>query len=350
MRNQPLAIQTENLKVSCRAPSNIAFIKYWGKHGRQLPLNPSLSMTLNKSHTRTSIEIVAKKDNSIINKFLFENKPQIRFQDRIENYLNSITDELPWLNDYSLNIETINSFPHSAGIASSASAFAALGWSLEKINESLTKTPFSTDRASHLARLGSGSASRSLFSNFSIWGKTNEHTQSSDTHAIEFSDFHENFKEIQNTILIVNNNEKSVSSSAGHSLMHGHLFKDLRFEQAKDNLRVLINAMKFGDWESFGQIVETEALTLHALMMTSSPSFILLEPQSVAIIHHIRSFRAQFKIPLYFTIDAGPNIHMIYPSSVKSDVNDFIKGQLIQLVGDSIIYDSIGRGAEQVNA
>lgn len=349
MRNQPLVIETENFKVSCRAPSNIAFIKYWGKHGRQLPLNPSLSMTLSQSHTTTSVELVSRKDDKIINSFLFENKPQNHFQDRIQRYLSSITDELPWLYDFSFNIETENSFPHSAGIASSASAFAALGWSLEKINESLTKTPFSIERASHLARLGSGSASRSLFSNFSIWGKTKENSLSSDTHAIEFSDFHESFNEIQNTILIVNNKEKSVSSSAGHSLMHGHLFKDLRFEQAKDNLKALINAMKIGDWESFGDIVETEALTLHALMMTSFPSFILLEPQSVAIIHHIRSFRAQFNLPLYFTIDAGPNIHMIYPASIKSRVNDFIKDQLSQFVEDNIIYDSIGSGAEQIN-
>ncbi|MCB0685806.1 MAG: diphosphomevalonate decarboxylase, partial [Saprospiraceae bacterium] len=114
--------------VRWQSPSNIALIKYWGKYGDQLPQNPSISFTLDKSFTQTKISYRFRPDrhSPISTTFLFEGKENAAFQERIERYLLKRKDFLPFLSDLHLDIESTNSFPHSAGIASSASAFSAL--------------------------------------------------------------------------------------------------------------------------------------------------------------------------------------------------------------------------------
>ena len=340
-------LETNPLRAHFKAPSNIAFVKYWGKHGRQLPKNPSISMTLNQCYTETKIELVKKQNGTLVKSFLFEGCEQNQFKLRVEKYLSSIDDIVPWINDYSFIISSENSFPHSTGIASSASAFAALASCIEKIDSILQSRVFDHQRTSFLARLGSGSACRSIYSDYTIWGESYLEKTSNDF-AIPFTKYHKEFKNLNDTVLIIDEKEKTVTSSVGHSLMHGHIFQQLRYEQAKDNLKVIIKAMETGDWESFGTALETEALTLHALMMTSSPSYILLSPNSLLAIQKIRKFRDETKLPVYFTIDAGPNIHILYPDSVKKQVGDFVKNELLKLA-QNIIYDQIGKGIKDLD-
>ncbi len=334
------------LNITYTSPSNIAFIKYWGKKYKQLPMNPSLSMTLDKCYTKTSVEFTKnnKTDFKIL-EFLLDGIQNDKFSARIEEFIDSNKEEFIFLNGFDLKISTSNNFPHSSGIASSASGMSAIVMSLLELEASIINKEIDLKKASYLSRLASGSASRSVYGAYTTWGSSSLEF-SSDEYAVSVNEF-ENFPSLLDTIVIVSKTEKTVSSSAGHNLMNAHPFAQARYDQARDNLVDMVQAMKDNDLKTFGEILELEALTLHALMMSSSPSYILLEPASLAIIHLIRQFREETSLPLYFTIDAGPNIHMIYPESIKDDVDLFIKKK-IQPACLSIIYDKLGTGPKLI--
>lgn len=334
-------------EVSWKSPSNIAFVKYWGKHGRQLPKNPSISMTLKESYTQMKVkfELCESSNDQIIQQFIFEGSDNQSFKNRFEKFLNSIVDQCPFVKNLKLEIESQNSFPHSAGIASSASALSALSMCITQI-ESIINGNDEVDykKASRLSRLGSGSACRSVFANFAIWGEDKD-IGSLDDFAIEFK-AHKAFSDLRDAILIVDSAPKKVSSSLGHDKMNNHPFASARFDQAKLNLKNIVKAMEKGDWNSFGEILEEEALTLHALMMSSSPSFILLKPNSLEIIERVREFREKTQAKLYFTIDAGPNIHLIYPKVDEHVVVPFLEELKPFCENSKIIFDQIGNGPE----
>lgn len=326
--------------VRFTSPSNIALVKYWGKFGRQFPMNPSISMTLNNCYTDCAITYSEVSENNAgVNSFEFEGEQNEKFKARIEKFLSSIKDKMPMLNSLSLDIKTSNSFPHSAGIASSASAMSALCMCLAAIAENT-----GTKYASELSRLASGSACRSVFPHYAIWGESKDF-DSTNYFAVPYADFNESFSSVHDAICIVSSAEKEVSSSVGHDLMNDHPFIEARIDQANDNLKKILAAMKIGDWKSFGLILENEALTLHALMMTSNPSFILLKGRSLEIIEAIRKFRNDTDLPIYFTIDAGPNIHILYPDSIKLEAVMFLEEKIKPLCENGkIIHDTIGLG------
>lgn len=149
-----------------KCPSNIAIVKYWGKKPIQIPCNSSLSMTLSKSYTETTLELLEKKSNHEIElDYFFENQKNAQFENRIQKYLSEQQSHFPFLKDFALRIHSKNSFPHSAGIASSASAFGALALTLLDAAEHFSRKRDHDDfikTASNLARLGSGSACRSI--------------------------------------------------------------------------------------------------------------------------------------------------------------------------------------------
>ena len=341
-------------KTSWRSPSNIALVKYWGKHGKQLPSNPSISFTLDKCYSETSFAISEKspKDKDIQLKFYFDKKENLAFRIKILSFFESIAKDFPFLSKYALSIHSTNSFPHSSGIASSASAMSALALCLCDMEAKLKPSGSKIDKdkflkkASYYARIGSGSASRSLYPVVSLWGETAKVKGSSDEHAIPFeNEIHKTFKKYQNSILIASSAEKKVSSRVGHALMKTNPFAKAHFKQANENIGEMISALKTGDIEKFGIITETEAMTLHALMMCSSPNFILMNPSSLAMINKIKTFREMTKLPLYFTLDAGPNIHLLYPENIKSKVIPFIQSELSEHCEDGrIIWDQIGKG------
>jgi diphosphomevalonate decarboxylase len=147
----------------------------------------------------------------------------------------------------------------------------------------------------------------------------------------------------------VSKKEKSVSSRAGHGLMEGNVYAKNRYKQANERIIQILKAMRNGDLETFGQIVEDEALTLHALMMASSPSFTLLEPNTIEMIKKIRAFRMDTKLPVFFTLDAGPNIHLLYPDNIVNDVKSFIMLDLKPLCESGlIIKDKVGKGPQKL--
>ncbi len=335
-----------------RCPSNIALVKYWGKRDFQKPTNPSLSFTLKNSYTETSVELIKKVGQKV--EFYFEGAANADFADRVEKYLDHISSRMSWINKHNFLIKSHNSFPHSTGIASSASSFGALALCFTELDFNLsgreTWTANFLQTASELARIGSGSACRSIYREFSVWGQTPLFESSSDNFAFPLaSGVHPVFSGLRDAILIVDSGRKEVSSSVGHQLMEKHFYQRSRIAQAHENLNALYLALLTGNQEKFAEVVECEALSLHAMMMTSSPSYILLKPNSLEIINLIRQFRERTKIPLCFTIDAGPNVHLLYFSENEADVKAFIERELQQFCeAGKWIDDRIGNGPERM--
>jgi diphosphomevalonate decarboxylase len=318
-------------KVTWKSPSNIALVKYWGKLESQIPANPSVSFTLNNCATNTTVTYKKLENTSAKFSFdlLFEGELKPSFRPKIEQFFNRIEAYVPFLKDYHLIIETSNSFPHSSGIASSASGMSALAlciMSIEKqLSTEMTDNFFNT-KASFLARLGSGSACRSIAGSLVVWGEHKNIKESSNLFGVPYPyGVHDVFKNYQDTILLVDKGQKQVSSSVGHNLMHNHPFASQRFSQAHNNLESLVAVFKTGNISKFIEIVESEALTLHAMMMTSNPYFILMKPNTLQIINKIWSFRKETGSNACFTLDAGANVHLLYPEAEKNTVLHFIK-------------------------
>jgi diphosphomevalonate decarboxylase len=335
-------LKIESFETSWQSPANIAFVKYWGKKGHQIPANPSVSMTLNKCTTHTKVKF--SPNEKLLVELQFEGKTDPKFGVKIHDYLVSLKHDLPWLSQLKVEIETSNTFPHGTGIASSASGLSAFALgvtdylyhlSQKKPDENFMKC------ASFLSRLASGSACRSVFGGFSSWGAS-ELAESSDEFATPLT-VHPEMRHLLDTVLVISAKEKEVSSRRGHQKMGEHFFAAARFEQAKFHFTKMISALKSGDINTMGDVLEAEALSLHAMMLTSQPAYTLLKPHTLAAIEAIWAFRRDTQFPLYFTLDAGPNLHLIYPESCKAKVETFITHELAPFT-QSIIYDQAGDG------
>ena len=344
---------TREGKITWRSPSNIALVKYWGKYGTQLPRNPNISFTLDNAATTMTLtyQVKSKFDNKISLDFHFEDPSKNeKFKAKMVNFMESILDIFPFLAQLDMTIESSNSFPHSAGIASSASSMSALGLCLCSLESRLfgENTEGSTvflKKASYIARLASGSACRSVYPTLAIWGKMKTVKGSSNDYAVAF-EAHDVFKTYRNSILIASVEEKPVSSRMGHGLMEGNPYASPRFAQARARMNALLPALQSGEVDVVGQIIEDEALTLHALMMTCAPSFTLLKPNTLKMIEILRGYRATTKVPVYFSLDAGPNLHVLYPQSVENDVKTLITNELEQYCEEKkVIHDTVGKGA-----
>jgi diphosphomevalonate decarboxylase len=341
--------------VSWQSPSNIAIVKYWGKYGMQLPRNPSISLTLKEARSETSIDYFTKSDTGIRFSFLFDGEVQPAFTDKIGKYLHALLPYFPFLEFIELTISSRNTFPHSSGIASSASAMSALVMCLLEIEQQLTHEPKEQDhlkrKASYLARLGSGSAARSVYPYAAAWGLSKAIDGSSNYFACPLGgQLHKVFKSYRDSILIISGQEKKVSSRAGHQLMEENPFAMVRYALANANTANLLEVLKTGDLEKFCEITESEALQLHALMMTSSPSFMLMEPQTISAIKIIQAFRKETGIPLCFTLDAGPNLHLLYPQDYAQQVKTLIVDELMHYCANGFwIDDQVGEGPSKID-
>ena len=345
---------SENLpegEVSWESPSNIALVKYWGKKKEQLPANPSISFTLNNCKTTTTLAYTNSDKLSF--EVYVDGKREEGFEPKIKTFFERISEYASFINTYKFRIDTSNSFPHSSGIASSASGLSALALcicSIEQNINSAFKDAIFLNKASFLARLGSGSACRSLFPKMASWGKHDALKNSSDVIGTPYDDIHPVFGTYQDTILLVDKGQKQVSSTVGHGLMHQHPFAEARFEQANSNLRNLKHVLKSGDLKEFNKIVESEALTLHAMMMSSDPYFLLVRPNTIAIIEKVWAFRKEHQLNLTVTLDAGSNVHLLYPEAEKQTALDFIKSELVVFCENgAYICDNVGLGPKQLS-
>lgn len=343
-------------RVGWACPSNIALVKYWGKKGKQLPQNPSISFTLSECRSETFVTF--EKADRFGFSFYFEGKENPAFGAKIEKFLLENQAFFPFINQLNLKVESRNTFPHSSGIASSASSMSAFVMCLLDIEYQFAGIEHqlagnfgvNAQKASYFSRLASGSAARSVYPSMALWGKTEVYEGSSDEYAVSLeNDIHPVFKTYHDSILIVSGETKSVSSRAGHALMEGNPYAPSRYAQANENIVNLLSALKSGDLDTFINITESEALQLHALMMCSNPSFILMKPNTLRIIEEVRNFRNETHIPLCFTLDAGPNVHLLYPESEAEKVEHFIKDNLAAYcIDNKWIADHVGDGPKKL--
>ena len=314
-------------------PSNIALIKYWGKYENQIPANPSISYTLSQCRTITEMEY-AEGENFSVRLFL-SGKEEPKFAEKTAKYLAGIEKYLPWVLQGSFVIKTENTFPHSSGIASSASGFGALAKCLMALDKEISgeKSPEETlQKASLLARLGSGSACRSLYNGLVVWGATPVVSGSADEYAVPYpvSEIHPIFRDFNDWVMLIHEGQKSVSSTVGHGLMNGNPYAQVRFAEAAKNFFTLQEILKNGDMDGFIKLVEHEALTLHAMMMVSDPAFILMQTGTLETIHKVWDFRRETGLPLFFTLDAGANVHLMFPNDGQQErVKAFIETELL---------------------
>lgn len=287
------------MKATAKAPANIASIKYWGRKDEKLrlPANDSISMNLSEVFTITTVEFSEsyKKDEvKLVGKKL-DRKEEKRIIDHLDRVRN-----LAKIKTFA-KVVTKNNFPTGTGIASSASGFAALTVAAVKASG----LEFSERQLSILARQGSGSACRSVPDGFVEW-KSGTSSNSSFAHTLFPSDW----LNVVDILVIVEKKTKKISSSEGHALTESSPFYGVRISGMKDKLKKIKQALTNKDFKTFGEISEAEAVNMHAVMMTSCPPLYYWTPETLKIILSVIEWREE-GLPVYFTIDAGPNVHLL---------------------------------------
>ena len=336
--------------VEWSAPANIAIVKYWGKTGIQIPANPSLSMTLSTARTNTKVSAAPSKSMGF--SYTYAGSPKPEFDQKINTFLTRVADQLPFLSGHHLIIDSQNNFPHSSGISSSASFFASLALALCDLQESIgpgQPTGYAFfEKASRLARLGSGSACRSVYGGWVIWGGSSD-PASSDEYAIPVTQsVHPVFQSYRDAVIITSSASKPLSSTAGHSLMNNNPYAFIRYQQARQNLQSLLNILQSGDQEAFIRLTEHEALSLHGLIMISDGGFLLVNPSTIEAINRIRAYRKNSGSKCCFTLDAGPNLHLLYPENEQKQIIEFITQSLLPLTENGHwLDDQIGQGPQK---
>ncbi len=326
-------------------PSNIALIKYWGKQNAELqwPANDSLSMTLSHARSITRVQINNEPCDLLVidGRQADQNSPQfkkpLQFLQKIRTILEEEIDT-----SRHLSITSHNTFPQSSGIASSASGIGALtlgavaAWTGSPSFSVLSSRGFSQERLASLARLGSGSSCRSFGGGFVLWkaGKSPEDQET-------ISLFSREHWDLQDMILIVSREPKLISSSHGHDrAWTSPLFKN-RLSEVPHRLQRLQDSIVYRDFALFGAIIEEDALEMHEVMKTSVPSLNYLLPITREILQWILHKRASSHFPAYFTLDAGPNIHLICEKASLDRLVNEVKKENWPI---EIIVDEIGSG------
>ena len=338
--------------VGWESPSNIALVKYWGKKDTQKPINPSLSMTLSHMRTRTEVHYTRTRYERGKRWFSFNGEENHSFGARIEGYLKKLEPFFPFLAHMDLHIVSTNSFPHSAGMASSASAMSALALCICSIEQSLkNRNPGPQDfyrKASYMARLGSGSAARSVYGNFVEWG---DPTKGSDEYAQPLEGIvNPGLAFLHDSVMITSSETKKVTSSEGHTRMEHHPYHSSRIQQALNNQQKIREALVKGNFQLLAEATEEEALSLHALMLSSNPGFILINQATINIIQAIREFREQTGAWITFTLDAGPNVHVLYPTAQKETIREWMQQTLAPYCENGkMIHDFTGKGPEKLD-
>lgn len=288
------------MKATAIAPSNIALVKYWGKKDEilRLPQNSSFSVNLDNLITQTTVEF---SDDLRDDEVIF-NGQESKNKERVLNHIGRIR-QIAGIKTKT-KVVTSNNFPAAAGIASSASGFAALtlaGAAAAKIN-------LSEKELSVLARQGSGSACRSIPPGFVEWFAADK---SEDSYAV--SRFSARHWDICDIVAIVSNEKKDVPSTAGQKLAQTSPFFKTRIANIPQKIEKIKNCVAEKNFRLFGELIESEAMELHAIMLTSTPPLVYWNPETVKLIKFIENWRRQ-GLAAYCTIDAGPNLHIFTES------------------------------------
>jgi diphosphomevalonate decarboxylase len=297
-----------NWKATACAMPNIAFLKYWGNADESLriPVNGSISMNLDGLLTRTTVTFSPDLDQDTLT-IDGQNVSGIALN-RVSYHLNHIRKLAD--SNYCASVESTNNFPSGAGIASSASAFAALTLAAATaLNLKLSERQLSS-----IARLGSGSASRSIPGGYVEWyaGSTHE-----DSYAESIAPA--NYWALTDFVAVVSKSHKKTGSSEGHTLAPTSVLQNARVHHAAERLERCRTAILSRDFTALADVVELDSNLMHAVMMTSTPPLFYWQPQTLALMQAVREWRAE-GIQVLYTIDAGPNVHCICAPGFEDEV------------------------------
>ncbi len=297
-----------SMKATAIAHPNIAFIKYWGLKDEvgRLPANDSISMNIGCLSTRTMVEYDRSlgKDTLILN----DQKVTGPALQRVAAFL----DHIRWKTDsqYFANVRSENNFPVGAGLASSASAFAALALA----GTAALGLHLSEKDLSGLARYGSGSACRSIPGGFVEW-RTDPLVGESFAFSFAPAD-HWNLVDL---IAILSEKHKLVGSEAGMISAPSSPFQEARVQDAPRRLDLCRKAILNRDFNALAKVTELDSNMMHTVMMTSNPPLFYWHPGSLTIMKAVMEWQ-KHDIPVTYTLDAGPNVHVICLQEAMGEV------------------------------
>ena len=331
-----MKLPSANNIARARAHSNIAFIKYWGNrdHSLRLPANASLSMNLSQLHTTTRVEW---------NEAIGKDSLEINSAPAAPDALNRVSAHLDvlrrrfGLQSYA-QVSSTNNFPMGTGIASSASAFAALTLAaVAALGEELSERELST-----LARMGSGSAARSIPAGFVEWHAGHSHESSfAETFA------HHDHWSLLDVIAVVSRRHKRTGSSAGHLEADSSILQPARVAGANQRMSAVRAAILSRDFEAFADVVEEDSNLMHAVMMTSRPPLFYWDPLSLRVMQAVRNWRNSDGLRVCYTLDAGPNVHCICEAADAAAVIANLRGLSKDI---EILQSGSGAGACELPA
>ena len=297
-----------NRTATAVAHPNIALIKYWGNRDQtlRLPSNPSLSMNMGGLSTTTTVEFDPALTADVV--VLGSRTISGPGRDRVVRLLDRVR-QLAGL-DLFAHMHSRNEFPAGAGLASSASGVAALALAAS----AAAGLSLSEADLSRLARLGSGSACRSVPGGFVEW-TTGDDDRSSYAHSIapaEHWDLHD-------VVALIDLGHKAVGSTEGHAVADTSPLQAARVASVPDRLAQARSAVLTRDFSSLADVVELDSLMMHAVMITSSPVLMYWQPATIAVMQAVSEWR-RAGLPACTTIDAGPNVHVLCPANAAAEV------------------------------
>jgi diphosphomevalonate decarboxylase len=303
-------------QATAQASPNIALIKYWGNRDQvlRLPSNPSLSMNMAGLTTTTTVEFDPALEHDVL--ILGGREIGSKGLERVSRFLDQVRKTSEALRETSevstlfARVDSRNNFPSGAGLASSASGFAALALAATaaaglQLNEA---------ELSRLARLGSGSACRSVPGGFVEWTMGDD-DRSSYAHSIAPADHWD----LRDVVALIDVGHKAVGSTEGHAVADTSPLQAARVATAADRLAQARSAVLARDFESLTEVVELDSLMMHAVMITSSPVLMYWQPATVAVMQAVRQWRRN-GLAACTTIDAGPNVHVICTAEAADEV------------------------------
>jgi len=320
----------ETKKISVQSPANIAFIKYWGRanHETYIPRNNSISMTMSGCVTTTTVEVGDFEEDDIQVKFYGKEyvalqKDSIKAKN-IFSQVNRIRDLAG--STKKVRIMAENNFPADAGIASSASSFSALTAALLLAFDLKEKFDDKKEFSRQVRLCGSGSAIRSVYDGFVEFLAGDDHDSS---YAVQLAD--KNHWDLVDIVAVVDPEKKPMSSSRGHLLADTSPYYETRLKEMQPRLNGLRDAIANKDFEALGQYIEAESTSLHIVMMTQNPPAYYWGPGSMRIMQDLMKWRKEENLHGYFTLDAGPNVHVICQRKDAKEIerrlneNEFVK-------------------------
>jgi diphosphomevalonate decarboxylase len=294
--------------ATAQSHPNIALIKYWGNRDSalRLPANGSISMNLGGLFTRAQVTFNA---SLTADKLTIDSQPVAGERlERVSRFMDLVR-QMAGSTSYA-TIDSYNNFPAGAGIASSASAFAALSLAAT----AAAGLELSEAELSRLARRGSGSACRSVPGGYVEW-----HVGESDADSYARSIAPPEHWELRDCIAMVNEAHKLTGSTQGHALADSSPVQAARVADAPRRLDLCRKAILERDFEALAAVAELDSNLMHAVMLTSSPPLLYWEAATLEVVHAVLTWRRD-GLPAFYTIDAGPNVHVVCPGEYADEV------------------------------